>query len=157
MIASGERNFSALQKISEKGRVKSLMATKNESLGGNNRYFHQRIMAHLPVKASWVDKVTGKRIEVEGLTEHIGEKSALVNLNTLPPVGGEISLRVLDEDKTLIEVPAEVIRVERDPSKPLAALSIVENIKKWKSIAMTAAQEWVARQWKLNYEEEWAN
>ncbi len=114
-------------------------------------------MAQLRVKASWVDKVTGKRVEVEGFTEHIGERSALVNFNTLPPVGSEVNLCVLDDDKPLIEVPTEVIRVERDPSKPLAALSIVENLKKWKSIVMTAAQEWVARQWKLNYEEEWAN
>jgi hypothetical protein len=134
------------------------MARMESSKISNNRpSFHERIMAQLRVKASWVDKVTGKRVEVEGFTEHIGERSALVNFNTLPPVGSEVSLCVLDDDKPLIEVPTEVIRVERDPSKPLAALSIVENLKKWKSIVMTAAQEWVARQWKLNYEEEWAN
>jgi hypothetical protein len=117
--------------------------------------FHQRIMANLRVQASWIDKVTGKTVLVEGLTENIGESSALVNLETLPPVGSEVSLRVIDEEKTLIEVPTEVIRVERDPSKPLAALSIVENLKNWKQNVMTAAQEWVIRQWKLNYEEEW--
>ena len=117
--------------------------------------FHQRIMANLRVQASWIDKVTGKTILVEGLTENIGESSALVNLETLPPVGSEVSLRVIDEEKTLIEVPTEVIRVERDPSKPLAALSIVENLKNWKQNVMTAAQAWVIRQWKLNYEEEW--
>lgn len=116
---------------------------------------HQRIMANLRVQASWIDKVTGKLILVEGLTENIGETSALVNLETLPPVGSEVSLRVIDEEKTLIEVPTEVIRVERDPSKPLAALSIGENLKNWKQNVMTAAQEWVVRQWKLNYEEEW--
>jgi hypothetical protein len=57
----------------------------------------------------------------------------------------------------LIEVPTEVIRVERDPGKPLAALTVVENLKKWKQTVVTAAQEWVIRQWKLNYEEEWVN
>src|SRR5437868_3871267 len=118
---------------------------------------HHRIMANLRVQASWIDKVTGKMISVEGLTENIGETSALVNLNTLPPVGSEVSLRVIDEERTLIEVPTEVIRVERDPSKPLAALSIAENLKKWKLTVMTAAQDWVARQWRLNYEEEWVN
>ncbi len=116
---------------------------------------HQRIMANLRIQASWIDKVTGKLILVEGTTENVGEASALVNLETLPPVGSEVSLRVIDEERTLIEVPTEVIRVERDPSKPLAALSIAENLKNWKQDVMTAAQAWVVRQWKLNYEEEW--
>jgi hypothetical protein len=114
-------------------------------------------MANLQVQASWVDKVTGKTVLVEGTTENIGETSTLVNLATLPPVGSEVSLRIMDEEKTIIEVPTSVIRVERDPSKPLAALSVVENLKKWKSTVMIAAQEWVTRQWRLNYEEEWIN
>jgi hypothetical protein len=118
---------------------------------------HRRIMANLQVQASWIDKGTGKKVEVEGTTENIGESTALVNLVTLPPVGSEVNLRVIDEDRTLIIVPTEVIRVERDPSKPLAALSIGENLKKWQNTVMTAAQEWVVRQWRLNYEEEWAN
>lgn len=116
---------------------------------------HQRIMANLRVQVSWIDKVTGKKVLVEGHTENVGENSALVNLETLPPVGSEVNLVVIDEEKTLIEVPTEVIRVERDPSKPLAALSIAENLKHWKQDVMTAAQEWVTRQWRLNYEEEW--
>jgi hypothetical protein len=116
---------------------------------------HRRIMANLRVQVSWIDKGTGKTVLVEGLTENVGETSALVNLETLPPVGSEVSLRVIDEEKTLIEVPTEVIRVERDPSKPLAALSIAQNLKNWKQHVMTAAQEWVTRQWRLNYEEEW--
>lgn len=118
---------------------------------------HRRIMANLRVQASWIDKVTGKTVLVEGLTENIGETSALVNLETLPPVGSEVNLRVLNEEVTLIEVHTEVIRVERDPSKPLAALSIGENLKNWKQTVMTAAQEWVVRQWHINYDEEWVN
>jgi len=131
-------------------RLKNLEMTNKTPL-------HHRIMANLRVQASWIDKVTGKRVEVEGLTENVGETSALVNLVTLPPVGSSVKLRVIDNEKTLIEVPTEVIRVERDPSKPLAALSIGENLKKWKGTVMTAAQEWVIRQWRLNYEEEWVN
>ena len=123
----------------------------------NKTPLHHRIMANLRVQASWIDKVTGKKIEVEGMTENIGEASALVNLMTLPPVGSAVNLRVIDNEKTLIEVPTEVIRVERDPSKPLAALSVGENLKKWKLTVMSAAQEWVVRQWRLNYEEEWIN
>jgi hypothetical protein len=111
----------------------------------------------MPVKASWIDEESGKRVNVLGTTENIGENSALVNLETLPPVGSEVKLRILDEEKTLIEVQTKVIRVERDPSKPLAALTILANLKKWKDVAMEAAQEWVTRHWRLNYEEEWVN
>jgi len=111
----------------------------------------------MPVRASWVDSESGKRIKVEGLTENVGETSTLVNLEILPPVGSEVKLQILSDDKPIIEVSTQVIRVERDPSKPLAALSILQNVKKWKQTALTAAQEWVTRHWQLNYEEEWVN
>lgn len=111
----------------------------------------------MPVKASWVDEETGETINVEGLTENVGETSALVNLDTLPPVGSEVRLKILGDKRPIITVSTRVIRVERDPSKPMAALSILENVKKWKNTAMTAAQEWVTRHWHLNYEEEWVN
>ena len=111
----------------------------------------------MPVKASWVDANSGETVSVEGLTENVGESSALVNLETLPPVGSEVRLKILEENKTIIDVTTRVIRVERDPSKPMAALSILENVKKWKNTAMTAAEKWVTRHWQLNYEEEWVN
>jgi len=110
----------------------------------------------MPVKASWIDP-NGETVSVEGLTENVGETSALVNLETLPPVGSEVRLRILEENKTIIEVSTRVIRVERDPSKPMAALSVLENLKKWKNTAITAAEKWVTRHWQLNYEEEWVN
>jgi len=122
---------------------------------------HGRILANMPVRASWVDIESGEKVVVEGQTENVGENSTLVNLDVLPPVGSEVKLRILeDEDgvnKPIIEVQTEVIRVERDPSKPLAALSIVQNLKKWKQVALTAAEQWVHRHWQLNYEEEWVN
>jgi hypothetical protein len=118
---------------------------------------HHRILANMPVLASWVDQESGKTIKVEGTTENVGESSTLVNLEVLPPVGSRVKLRIFEEDKTVIEVATQVIRVERDPSKPLAALSILDNIKKWKQDAMLAAQKWVTRHWQLNYEEEWVN
>lgn len=118
---------------------------------------HHRITASMPVQASWIDTETGQRVRVEGLTENVGETSALVNLETLPPVGSQVRLKILEEGKSIIEVTTQVIRVERDPSKPMAALSVLENMKKWKSTAITAAQKWVTRHWQLNYEEEWAN
>ncbi len=118
---------------------------------------HHRIMASLTVQASWIDRESGDTISVNGMTENLGENTALVNLEILPPVGSEVKLRIFDEEKTIIEVPTQVIRVERDPSKPLAALSVLENLKKWKHSALTAAQNWVTRNWQLNYEEEWVN
>ncbi|MEQ1643739.1 MAG: hypothetical protein ABL959_09875 [Pyrinomonadaceae bacterium] len=118
---------------------------------------HHRIIASMPVKASWIDAGTGETINVEGMTENVGETSALVNLETLPPVGCEVRLRIMEENKTIVDVTTQVIRVERDPSKPMAALTILENVKKWKNTAMTAAQKWVTRHWQLNYEEEWVN
>jgi hypothetical protein len=118
---------------------------------------HHRIIASMPIQASWVDQESGETVNVEGLTENVGETSTLVNLETLPPVGSEVRLRILEENKPIIEVQTRVIRVERDPSKPMAALSVLENLKKWKNTAMTAAQAWVTRHWQLNYEEEWVN
>lgn len=133
------------------------MANLSYSTFARRTPLHQRILANLPVQVSWIDEASGETISVTGLTENIGENSALVNLETLPSVGSRVNLRVFDEDKTIIEIPTEVIRVERDPSKPLAALSVVDNLKKWKQKAMSAAQEWVTRNWQLNYEEEWVN
>src|SRR5438045_784384 len=118
---------------------------------------NHRIIASMPVKASWVDAETGETVKVEGLTENLGETSALVNLDTLPPVGCEVRLKIMGETKPIIDVTTRVIRVERDPGKPMAALTVLENLKKWKNTAITAAEAWVTRHWQLNYEEEWVN
>jgi hypothetical protein len=142
--------------LNEKGGIEQMADLSYSTFAGRTP-LHQRILANLPVQASWVDEASGETISVMGLTENIGETSALVNLEKLPSVGSRVKLRLIDEEKTIIEIPTEVIRVERDPSKPLAALSVVENLKKWKEKALTAAQEWVTRNWQLNYEEEWVN
>lgn len=123
----------------------------------NRNPVHQRIMASLTVEASWVDANSGETVLVNGLTENLGETSALVNLEILPPVGSEVQLRIFDEENTIIDVSTHVIRVERDPSKMLASLLVMDNLKKWKQNVLTAAQDWVTRHWQLNYEEEWVN
>ena len=133
------------------------MSRLAHSMEENKTHLQHRIMASLQVEASWVDAESGNMVFVNGMTENLGESSALVNLEVLPPVGSAVKLRIFDEEKTIIEVPTEVIRVERDPSKPLAALSVLDNLKKWKQNALTAAQSWVTRNWQLNYEEEWVN
>ncbi len=133
------------------------MAQVEYSTSSYKTPLHHRILANMPVQASWVDQESGETVNVEGMTENVGESSTLVNLETLPPVGSSVRLRIMEENKSIIEVSTQVIRVERDPSKPMAALSVLENLKKWKSIAMTAAEKWVTRHWQLNYEEEWVN
>jgi PilZ domain len=132
------------------------MAYLSQYINDSKPLLHERILAHLPVRVKWRDKTTGKEVSVEGVTENIGETGALVNFRILPPVGSEVSLLVMDEKKKLIQVSAEVIRVERDPTKPMAALSVVQNLKKWNTTAVKAAQEWVAKRF-LEYEEEWVN
>jgi hypothetical protein len=37
------------------------------------------------------------------LTENLGENSTLVNLDILPPVGSQVKLRIMEEDKPIIE------------------------------------------------------
>ena len=133
------------------------MAQVEYSTSSYKTPLHHRILAHMPVQASWVDSTSGETVMIEGMTENVGETSTLVNLETLPPVGSEVRLRIMEGTKPIIEVTTQVIRVERDPSKPLAALTILDNFKKWKNVAMTAAQAWVTRHWQLNYEEEWVN
>lgn len=154
MIFEEVRSVNAYIMRQEKGEI---MAQVEYSTSSYKTPLHHRIIASMPVKASWVDAVSGETVNVEGLTENVGENSALVNLETLPPVGSEVRLRIMEENKTIIDVLTQVIRVERDPSKPMAALSVMDNLKKWKNTAMTAAQKWVTRHWQLNYEEEWVN
>lgn len=140
----------------EKGEATKMARLSQPTLGYKTP-LHQRIMAKLTVQASWVDEDNGNVVFVNGLTENLGEASVLVNLDVLPAVGSDVKLRLLDENNFIIEVDTQVIRVERDPSKPLAALSVRENLKKWKNKALTAAQDWVTRNWRLNYEEDWVN
>lgn len=65
---------------------------------------HHRIVASMPVLASWVDEKSGQTVSVEGLTENLGENSALVNLEILPPVGSAVQLKIMGEKKPIIEV-----------------------------------------------------
>lgn len=148
--------FGLLRSI-EKGKVE-IMAELVSTAFANRSPLHQRILARLQARVSWKDETSEENISILGTTENVGETTALVNLDVLPKVGSFVKLRLLDEDKTIVESIAEVIRVERDPGKPQAALSIVKNLRSWKDMALTAAQEWVTRDIKLNYEDDgWLN
>ena len=117
----------------------------------------KRILAKLKAQISWVDSTSGEKISAFGVTEHIGETSALVNIDLLPKVGSNVEIRLFDGNKTIVEATTRVIRIERDPGKPLVALTVLRNFNNWKEKAMDAAQAWVIRNWKINYQEDFVN
>jgi hypothetical protein len=110
----------------------------------------------MPVYASWTDGNTGEIVSVSGTTETIGTTSVLVNFDNLPPVGGNVHLKMMNEEDTLLEVQTRVIRVERDPSKPLAALNVLDRVDEWKERVWTTAQEVLAKTYEHD-EDEWIN
>lgn len=120
------------------------------------RTINPRVLVQMPVQATWTDHKTGEIVSVDGMTENVGTNSALVNFDNLPPVGSEVHLRVINEDATLLEVDASVIRVERDPSKPLAALNVRGDADEWQERVFTTAQEVAARTYASD-EDEWIN
>jgi len=117
----------------------------------------RRISARLKVRLKWKDNINGEDLSVCGVTENVGEMNTLVSLEVLPKVGSDVNLKLFYEDRAIIETLARVIRVERYPGKPLAALAIVENIELWQRRALEAADSWLTRNLKLNYGEEGAN
>ncbi len=131
--------------------------TQHNSTDVSRRPINKRITATLQVQASWKDEKNGNTIFAGGVTENLGETSLLVNLEILPPVGSEVNLRMYNEENFIIEILTRVIRVERDPGRPLAALSVVENSKKWKQIALPAAENWLVKHIQSNYDDDWLN
>lgn len=143
--------------LTEKGKVNIMGHIAYPTFVGGTP-LHQRVLAKLQAQVSWEDENSKEKVSILGTTENVGETTALVNLDILPQVGSSVKIRLMDGNNTIIETLAKVIRVERDPSKPQAALSIAENIKKWRDKALAAAQDWVSRDIKLNYEDDgWLN
>jgi hypothetical protein len=122
----------------------------------SRRVLTPRVLVQMPVQATWKDTNTGQTVLVDGMTENVGTGSVLVNFDNLPPVGGEVHLKVMGEEATLLEVETEVIRVERDPSKPLAALNVLDHVNEWQERVWTTAQEVAARTYASD-EDEWIN
>ena len=93
------------------------------------RYVHA-----FPVRAEW-DTLEGIHIIAEGETENVGPEGTLIHLQReLPPVGGRVNLRVLDDGGEKLSVVAEVLRIERNPSRPLAALQVVGETDEWRGL-----------------------
>jgi hypothetical protein len=52
----------------------------------------------------------------------------------LPDVGSRVHLEVQGEDGKKLNVVAEVLRIERNPGHPLAALQVLGETDEWKGL-----------------------
>jgi len=99
-----------------------------------------RYVAAFPIRAEW-DTEDGVHIVSEGETENIGPEGTLVHLlRELPPVGSRVSLLVLGEDGEKLRVIAEVLRIERNPGHPQAALQLLGETDEWRGIVWKEAE-----------------
>lgn len=93
-----------------------------------------RYLASLEVKAEW-DDTSGMHVVAEGTTENVGPEGTLVHLpRQLPEVGSRVRLEVLNESGEKLQVIAEVLRIERHPGHPLAALQLLGETDEWKGL-----------------------
>ena len=93
-----------------------------------------RYIAAFPIRAEW-DTNEGVHIIAEGETENVGPEGTLIHLQRdLPPVGGRVNLLVLGDDGEKLRVITEVLRIERNPSHPQAALQVLGETDEWRGL-----------------------
>jgi hypothetical protein len=93
-----------------------------------------RYLVSFEVRAEW-DEPGGAHILSEGTTENVGPEGTLVHLpRKLPEVGSRVHLEVQSEDGKKLNVIAEVLRIERNPGHPLAALQVLGETDEWKGL-----------------------
>ena len=93
-----------------------------------------RYLAAFEVRAEW-DEPGGAHILSEGITENVGPEGTLVHLpKKLPEVGSRVRLEVHGEDGNTLQVVAEVLRIERNPGHPLAALQLLGKTDEWRGL-----------------------
>ena len=98
------------------------------------RYIHA-----FPVRAEW-DTNEGVHMVSEGETENIGPAGTLIHLQRdLPPVGSRVNLHVLGDGGEKLQVIAEVIRLERNPAHPQAALQLLGETDEWRGLVWEEA------------------
>jgi len=98
-----------------------------------------RYLATLEVKAEW-DEPSGAHVVAEGTTENVGTEGTLVHLpRHLPDVGSRVRLEVLGESGERLQVIAEVLRIERHPGHPLAALQLLGETDEWRGLVWEPA------------------
>jgi hypothetical protein len=98
-----------------------------------------RYVAAFPVRAEW-DTSDGVHIISEGETENVGPEGTLIHLlRDLPPVGGTVNLLVLGDEGEKLRVVAEVLRIERNPGHPQAALQLLGSTDEWRGLVWEEA------------------
>src|ERR1041385_1445047 len=98
-----------------------------------------RYLVHISVRAEWDDERSGEHVVVEGATENIGPPGALVHLERLPDAGSLVPLIVPDAEGRTLETVAEVLRLERNPVQPLAALQLLGETDEWRGLVWEPA------------------
>jgi len=104
-----------------------------------------RYMVQIPVRAEWDDASSGEHVVVDGETENVGPAGALVHLEKLPDVGSRVRLTIPDAQGTKLEAVAEVLRLERNPVQPLAALQLIDATDEWRGLIWEPAGERMLR------------
>ena len=98
-----------------------------------------RYLASLEVRAEWDDN-DGTHYVAEGTTENVGPEGALIHLQReLPDVGSRVQLKVLSEEGEKLSVITEVLRLERNPGHPLAALQLINGSEEWRGLVWEPA------------------
>ncbi|HEY9285771.1 MAG TPA: hypothetical protein VIP46_20140 [Pyrinomonadaceae bacterium] len=120
-----------------------------------------RYVAYFPVRAEWDDEESGAHVIAEGQTENVGPEGALVHLERLPSVGGRVQLAVLEDEDgagaaqaVRVQAVAEVLRVERNPVQPLAALQLVNASDEWRGLVYTPASTWERDHTRIEYDDD---
>jgi len=104
-----------------------------------------RYLASLEVRAEWDDE-NGTHYVAEGTTENVGPEGALIHLQRdLPNVGSRVQLRVLSEEGEKLSVVTEVLRLERNPGHPLAALQLINASDEWRGLVWEPARPQVTQ------------
>lgn len=93
-----------------------------------------RYLVKMPVRAEWDDDQSGEHVVAEGETENVGPAGALVHLPKLPNVGSRVTLVVLEGEASKVQAVTEVLRLERNPVQPLAALQLINATEEWRGL-----------------------
>jgi PilZ domain-containing protein len=103
-----------------------------------------RYLVSFEVRAEW-DEPGGLHVVADGVTENVGPEGTLVHLpRGLPDVGSRVRLEVQGEDGKKLQVVAEVLRIERNPGHPLAALQLLGETDEWRGLIWEPAAPRVA-------------
>ena len=101
-----------------------------------NQYHSTHIAATVAlVTAVGVATLLDAHVVAEGTTENVGPEGTLVHLpRQLPQVGSRVRLEVLNESGEKLQVIEEVLRIERNPAHPQAALQLVGETDEWRGV-----------------------